>query len=96
MIRTLTAAILLATSVAACITTDQLDQRAIGAEERAHAHVFCKSRGVNPGSDAYWFCRRRIDESGSVDEAVWQRMIGDKRALEKGAREEIAKVQMSQ
>ncbi len=90
MIRTLAAAVLLSASAAACVTIEQVDQRAVGAEERAYAHAFCKSRGVNPGSDAYVLCRRRIDESASVDEAVWQRTIGDKRALEKDAEKEIA------
>ena len=83
MIRRLIASALLGGFAAACTTTvDQMDQRGPGADLRARAHAHCKSLGVNPGSDAYALCRRKIE--ATADEASWQRTVGDKRALDSG------------
>jgi hypothetical protein len=80
-------ATLLGGLTAACAATiDQVDQRGPGADLRARAYAYCKSLGVNPGSDAYVLCRQRIDASASLDEAVWRRTVGDKRALEQAVK----------
>ena len=85
MIRRLIASAFLGGLAAACTTTvDQMDQRGPGADLRARAHAYCKSLGVNPGSDAYALCRRRIETAASADETSWQRAVGDKRTLESG------------
>jgi hypothetical protein len=85
MIRRLIASAFLGGLAAACTTTvDQMDQRGPGADLRARAHVYCRSLGVDPGSDAYILCRRRIDATASADETSWRTAVGDKRALESG------------
>ncbi len=83
MLRGLIAASLLGGLATACASLDRYDQRSVAAEARAGALAYCKSVGVNPGSDAYALCRRKIDATGSADATVWQKAVPDRRSLER-------------